>query len=414
MPKYLKNKNCRLCNSKKLNNVFDLNATPPANAFRISKKIKYQTYPLNVNLCLNCKHLQLINIIDPKILFTNYFYTSGVSHVYIKHLKQYANSLIIKYKLNSKKDKVCDIGSNDGTFLKFFKEKKFNILGIEPSKNLSRLANNKLIHTKNEFFGTKFVHKNPKVKDFKIITSNHVFAHIKDIKDFALAVKKILRKDGIFIFEVGYLADVIKNKYFDTIYHEHLDFHHVYSLKKFFESLKMKIIDVERTKAQGGSIRVHVVNLLNDIKENKRVTNFVKLENKMGLSLISTYKKFFKDINKEKNNCLKSIQSKNLLNKKIIGYGAPAKATTFLAFYEIPTNLVKYIIDDSKFKKDLYMPGYDIQIKNFKYLEKANFDYIIIFAWNFNDSIIKKIKTLKKTNNFDIILLLPKLKVIKI
>ena len=213
MPEYFKNKNCRLCNSKKLNNVFDLHATPPANAFRVSKTIKHRKYPLNINLCLNCKHLQLVNIIDPKILFTNYFYTSGVSQVYIKHLKQYANKIIAKYKLDPKKDKICDIGSNDGTFLKFFKEKKFNILGIEPSKNLSKLANKKLIPTKNEFFGTKFINKNTKIKDFKIITSNHVFAHIKDIRDFATAIKKILRKDGIFIFEVGYLVDVIQKNF---------------------------------------------------------------------------------------------------------------------------------------------------------------------------------------------------------
>jgi len=414
MHKYHKNKNCRLCNSRELNNVFNLNSTPPANAFRISKKIKLSTYPLNVNLCLNCKHLQLVNIIDPKILFTNYFYTSGVSKIYIKHLEEYAKKIITKYKLNPKKDKVCDIGSNDGTFLRFFKKKKFNILGIEPSKNLSKIANDKFIKTKNNFFGTKFVDENSKIKNFKVITSNHVFAHIKDIRDFAIAVKKILRKDGIFIFEVGYLADVIKNKYFDTIYHEHLDFHHVFSLKKFFNSLQMKIIDVERTKVQGGSIRVHVVNLENNMKENKRVNNLIKLEKKMGLSLVTTYKKFFKDISKEKNKFLNLINAEKLFNKKIIGYGAPAKATTFLSFYEIPNKLIEFIIDDSKFKEELYMPGYDIQIKNFKFLNKIDFDYIIIFAWNFNDSIVKKIKTLKKNNKFNVILLLPKLKIIKI
>ena len=410
------NSSCRLCNSYKINNVFNLKPTPPANSFRKHTSIRNKKYPLNIFLCLNCKHLQLVNIIDPKILFLNYLYSSGASKVYIKHLKDYANDVIIKYELNNSKDLICDIASNDGTFLKFFKVKGFKVLGVEPAKNLAKIAKNKGVKTKNNFFDINFINLNKKlIKTFKVITANHVFAHLKYINDFVLAVNKLLKDDGIFIFEVGYLIDVLEKKYFDTIYHEHLDFHHLQPLIKFFKKFKMTIINVQRNNTQGGSIRVHVVkncNKLIKLKSNN-IEKIINLEKHKKLSMVKTYKSFFQNIEKQKNNFLKLLQSKKLKNRVIVGYGAAAKATTLLSYYEMPENIIKIIIDDSKIKENYYMPGYDIQIKRFNYLKKINFDYIVIFAWNFSEIIIEKLKTVR-SKNFKIILLFPVVKIISI
>jgi len=413
---YIKNKSCRLCNSLKIKNMFNLQSTPPANSYRKNISIKNKKYPLNVFLCLDCKHLQLVNIINPKILFSNYLYSSGVSNVYLKHLKDYSKDLIRKYRLNQYKDSICDIGSNDGSFLKFFNRIGYKVLGIEPSCNLAKIANNAGIKTINDFLGKKFVNSNKKlIKKFKIITANHVFAHLSNINNFTSAVYKLLRDDGIFIFEVGYLIDVIENKYFDTIYHEHLDFHHLHPLIKFFKIKDMKIVDVKRTNTQGGSIRIHVVkNINNKIKlEYNNIKQILNLENKRKLSIIKTYKLFFRDIQKQKNNFLKLLKDKQLVDKTIIGYGASAKATTLLFYYEIPEDIIKIIIDDSKIKENYFMPGYDIQIKSFNFLHKFNFDYIIIFAWNFNKPIIDKLKTIKN-KKFKVILLFPVVKLLSI
>jgi len=416
MVNYIKNNSCRLCDSSKIKNVFNLKATAPANAFRKNISIINKKYPLNVYLCLDCKHLQLVNIINPKILFSNYLYSSGTSKVYIRHLDNYSKDVIKIYRLDKSKDLICDIASNDGTFLKCFRDKGFTVLGIEPAKNLAKIANKKKIKTKNNFFDNNFVNLNKKlIKKFKIITANHVFAHLKYINNFVLAVNKLLRDDGIFIFEVGYLIDILEKKYFDTIYHEHLDFHHLHPLIKFFNKFNMTIINVQRTNAQGGSIRVHVaknVNML--IKPNlNNIQKILQLENKKKLAMISTYKIFYKNIEKQKNNFLKLLQSKTLKNSIIVGYGASAKATTLLSYYEIPKKTVKIIIDDSKIKENYYMPEYNIQIKRFNFLNKLNFDYIIIFAWNFNEIIIKKLKTIKN-KKFKIILLFPVVKIINI
>ena len=159
----------------------------------------------------------------------------------------------------------------------------------------------------------------------------------------------------------------------------------------------MKIVDVKRTNTQGGSIRIHVVkNINNKIKlESNNIKQILNLENKRKLSIIKTYKLFFRDIQKQKNNFLKLLKDKQLVDKTIIGYGASAKATTLLFYYEIPEDIIKIIIDDSKIKENYFMPGYDIQIKSFNFLHKFNFDYIIIFAWNFSEPIIDKLKTIK-------------------
>ena len=416
MVDYYKNRFCRLCKSRKMRNVFNLNPSPLANAFRKNILIKNKHYPLNIYLCLDCKHLQLVNIVNPKILFSNYLYSSGASQVYIDHLKKYSDSLIIKYDLNNKIDSICDIGSNDGIFLHFFKKKGFKVLGIEPSKNLSTISKKRGIKTKNNFFDSRFVILNKKLlKSFKVITTNHVFAHVKNIQDFTLSVQKLLKDDGIFIFEVGYLADVIKNKYFDTIYHEHLDYHHFQPLKKFFYKFNMKIIYAEKTKTQGGSIRIHVVQKSNRTlsTDYTSINKIIKLENKLQLSKIQTYQVFFQKVQKQKTNFLNLIKYKKLKNKIIIGYGATAKATTFLSFFEMPKNLIKVIIDDSNIKENYFMPGYDIQIKKFDYMYKIKFDYIIIFAWNFSDSIIDKLKKIKN-RKFKIISLFPVVKIFSI
>ena len=416
MINYIKNNSCRLCNSSKISNVFNLKPTPPANSFRKNTLVKNKKYPLNIFLCLNCKHLQLINVIDPKILYSNYLYSSGASNVYINHLEKYSNSLIKKYKLNKSKDLICDIASNDGTFLKFFKLKGFNVLGIEPATNIAKIANKKGIKTKNNFFNNNFLKSNKNlINTFKIITANHVFAHLKYINDFIIAINKLLKDDGIFIFEVGYLVDVLENKYFDTIYHEHLDFHHLHPLIKFFKKFDMKIIEAQRTNTQGGSIRIHVIKNSNKtikIKSNN-IKKILEIEKNKKLSLIKTYKIFFNNIEKTKNKFIKLLKNKKFKNKSIIGYGAPAKATTLLEYYEFPNNIVNIIIDDSKIKENYYMPGYDIKIKRFNFLKKINFDYIIIFAWNFNEIIIKKLKTIKN-KKFKVILLFPVVKIISI
>lgn len=402
-----KKKNCALCNSKNLSLAFDLKKTPLANSYSLkNKKVNY--FPLKVVYCQNCGHLQLQYLVNPKLMFTNYLYVSGTSKVLRKHFYNYAKKILNKFSINKKKDKILDIACNDGTFLDQFKDQKCEKLyGIEPAKNLTKELKNKF-NISNIFFNFE---NSLKIKDkFKIITANNVLAHIPSIRSFVMGVKNILEDNGIFIFEVSYLMDVIKKKTFDTIYHEHMSYHAVTPLISFFKSCGLEIFDLDKVDAQGGSIRIYVANI-NKFKINKsKIDKILRSEKK--IFNVIFYKKYFKTLLDHKKKLLAVLKKIKKENKIIYAYGAPAKLTTFSYFFELNDKIISKVVDDNSLKQGLYTPGKKIRIIPFAELKLSNFDYILISAWNFSESIVKNLR--KSFKNKIIILPFPNIKLIKI
>jgi 2-polyprenyl-3-methyl-5-hydroxy-6-metoxy-1,4-benzoquinol methylase len=405
-------KKCVLCGSKKLKKVIDFNKTPLANSYVNNPKILEKLYPLLCVLCLNCKHLQLKHLIKPKVLFENYLYVSGTSPVHVRHFENYFKRIKKILKLDKSKDKILDIACNDGTFLNFFKKDKFkNVVGIEPAKNLRNLNKIKKIDINTTFFNyeNSFRFKK-KYKEFKVITANNVFAHVPDLKDFALGVKNILSKKGLFIFEVSYIKDVLKKLTFDTIYHEHMSYHALKPLINFFNSINLKVVDFDLVEAQGGSIRVFVGH--KNYKGNYlKIKKQIKIEEKSGLFLTKTYFNYFKKIKVQKKKIRKFIQKNLKKNKIFLGYGAPAKVTTFCHVFGLGKKEIQFIIDDNNLKQNKYTPGKNIKILNFKKIKDIKFDYIIILAWNFAEPIIQKLKKNIKKKKFKVIVPFPNFKI---
>ena len=387
-------KNCVLCKSAKIKEVLNFGKTPLANSYPSKKNVKEIFFPLSCLLCKDCGHLQLKHLVNPNLMFKNYMYVSGTSKVLVEHFKNYFLSIKKKIYLNKFKDKILDIACNDGTFLNFFIKGGFKkVVGVEPAKNLRKLNVEKKIDINSFFFTYKNSFKlKKKYKSFKIITANNVCAHIPDIKDFVLGVKNILDQDGLFIFEVSYLKDVVKKLTFDTIYHEHMSYHSIKPLLSFFESLDMSVLDFDLVEAQGGSIRVYVGHKNQKINI-KKINDQVKMEEKMGLLSEKLFKKFHKRIQKQKKIITKIID-KDIIKKEkfLVGYGAPAKVTTFSHVFNLGSQSIGCIIDDNPLKHKKYTPGKKIKIISFEELKKINFDYIIILAWNFAPSIIKKLR----------------------
>jgi len=233
-----KRKNCRLCNSEKLCLCFKLEPTPPANAFVKKEHLDepQTTFPLDVYFCENCYHVQLLDIVDPKELFENYVYVSGTSSTFVNHFEEYSK-FIIKNYLSGDSSFVVDIGSNDGTLLQFFKKNGCHILGVDPAKKIANNATKNGIETLPLFFDDKVSKMiQDKYGSADVITANNVFAHIDNLTGFITNVRNLLTHNGIFSFEVSYLADVIQKTLFDMTYHEHLSYHSVLSLVPFFES----------------------------------------------------------------------------------------------------------------------------------------------------------------------------------
>ena len=405
---------CRLCKSKKLKKAIDLKKTPLANSFlpkkNFSKKEKF--YPLKVNFCENCNHIQLSHSVFAKSLFERYLYLTNTSKPNRDHFRDYAQKISNRIKDN-KEIKILDVASNDGTFLNFFKNKKFYKLGVDPARNLKKYAQKKGIKQLVLYFNnqtSKFIKS--KYGLFDIITANHVCAHVDDLRSFVEGVKNLLKTDGFFSFEVSYLGDVIKKKTFDIIYHEHLDYHSLKPLVNFFKSLKLEIFDFELVKAQGGSIRIYVshqgAKKINKKKINKQI---LVEKNKYKLFEYISYKKFEKEINKTKDNLIKLIKKIKKEKKSIAGYGAAAKTTTLLNYFGIDNKLIDFIVDDNKLKQGRYTPGTHIPIFNSSYIYKRKPNYIILLAWNYSNFIITQHKKFFKIGG-KFIVPFPKIKTI--
>lgn len=400
--------NCRLCNSSDIVNIFTLEPTPPANHFLLNKK-NQERIPLDVCICKNCNHIQLLEIINPSVLYDNYFYVSSTSKTMIDHLHNSIN-YFIEYLQLKKHDKILEIGANDGVCIKYLLDNGYeNVVGIDPAKNIKNRNNLPIIC---DYFGSTILNELlDKYGKFKFIFGFHCCAHIENIQDVFNTVFNLLEDDGIFVMEVGYFYDVFKNKTFDTIYHEHIDYHTCFALKKYCDNNNLYLFDIKRTNIQGGSIQFFISKNQNMVQKSNNVGKMIIHEKEEGLFDINNLIKWFIDVNKI-GECLNQIlKSFKQNNKKIVGYGASAKSTTFMYQFGLSNHILDYIIDDNIYKLNHYSPGLHIPIKSIKHFENDNIDYILILSWNFTDDIIKKLK--KYTNKyFKIIIPFPNIQII--
>jgi len=384
---------CRSCGGKNLKRILSLGFQPLANNLIKNKKSKFDTYPLELNFCLDCYNVQLSVSVNPKKMFSNYYYLSSTSKSFRSHFEQASKKYFKEFKLN-KQSQIIDIGSNDGVGLLPFKELGIkNLLGIEPAKNLCKISNKKGIKTLNDFLNYKSL-KRIKHKADLILASN-VFAHSDDLKEMGECILKLLLKNGTAIIEVQYLMKTLKDLTFDNIYHEHYNYWSLTSIKNFFDNLGGKIYKAEEINTHGGSLRIYVCKNLNK-KVDKSVSKLLRIEENYGIKKFSTYKIFANKILKIKKNVLNNLKILKNKSNSVIGYGAPAKATTALNFFGISEE-IDFIVEDNKLKHNKFVPGVNIPIYS-KNKIKNNKSPILVLAWNFYSEIKKNNKNL--TNKF--------------
>jgi SAM-dependent methyltransferase len=359
-------------------------------------------FMLDLWRCRPCGHVQLGLAVDPARLFRNYVYVSGTSPSFVKHFEEYAAHLIDQ-DLIQQDQLIVEIGSNDGTLLHQFKKRGYELVcGYEPATKIAEQAwKTYQVRTYADFFNETtasylMLSSASPVSEANLVIANNVFAHVADLQGLTRAVRNILAEDGVFVFEVSYLVDVITKCLFDTIYHEHLDYHSVYPLTQFFVEHGLRLYDVERIDTHGGSIRCYVD------REKRPVTYRVDacLQDEESLGLVpngdSPYdamiamKAFQSRIISLGNVLRGKIDVLRAEGKKIIGYGAPAKATTLMYEFGLTKNDISHIVDDSPWKQGLLTPGLNIPVVPASSLAEIEYDYILILAWNFADNIIAK------------------------
>lgn len=389
---YRRRSDCRLCGQNDFTLVLKLEPTPPANAFVKKKDVdkKQHKFPLDVFFCEKCNHVQLLDIVDPKILFENYVYVSGTSPVFVKHFEDYSHNILTKFHLETN-SLIVDIGSNDGTLLNFFKAAGHRVLGIDPAKKIAKNATKNGIETLPSFFNydfSKFVRE--KYGLASVVTANNVFAHVDELKEFVRGIRNILSPTGIFVFEVSYLVDVIEKTLFDMIYHEHLSYHSIKPLIPFFGLNDLQLVDAWRMNVHGGSIRGFVQHKDGPYLVKNSIQKLVNLEDQMKLNNSQTFKDFSSKINEHKVQFQEFIKKIKFQGKTIAGFGASAKATTLMYHFGIDPETIDFIVDDNPIKQGLFSPGLHIPVFSSKMIYEKKPDYLIIMAWNFAESIIKK------------------------
>lgn len=386
-----KHSDCRLCGSRNLTLVLQLAATPPANAFvaAAARDQEQARFPLDVFFCDECGHVQLCDVVDPAVLFENYVYVSGTSPVFVRHFEDYAEA-VMDFRGSERSGLAVDIGSNDGTLLRFFKNAGFEVLGIDPARDIAAQASADGIETLAEFFSAD---TGRRLRDERgpamVVTANNVFAHIDDLGGVANGVCSLLHDDGLFVFEVSYLVDVYEKTLFDTIYHEHLAYHTVKPLDRFLGDHGLELIRVDRIDTHGGSIRCYAqpvgAKRTRDTSVDARIAN----EAAIGLDRADTLKGFAAQIDSLKAELLNLIEGVRGDGKRLAAFGAPAKATTLMYHFDLGPELVEFIVDDSPLKQGLFSPGMHIPVLPSDALYERRPDYAIVLAWNFAEPIMR-------------------------
>jgi|TARA_R100000742_G_C4279522_1_gene104335 SAM-dependent methyltransferase len=388
-------KSCASCSGRKFDVIYDFGKIPLAGSFpKENKNIEY--FPLKIIKCKKCGLVQTNTLIPPEVLFKDYRYISSVGMQ--KHFNSFADWLIRTQKLTAMSN-VLEFGCNDGPLLEALKYRGIhNTLGVDPATNIVELGRKKSLNILNDFFDYNLARNKEWENKFDLILASNTFAHIENINSVVKGVHYSLKPKGRFIFEVQYLVDLVDKFQFDFMYHEHLFYYTVTSLKTLLSKHNLKIINVESVPIHSGSIRVIATKDTSEFKEEV-VDGFMEVE------------KDYNDLSKFKNSIAKSLNNlktflDNNKDKKIIGYGASGRANVVVGTLDLDESYINYIIDESPERYNRLTSNGKIRILPPSKIGEA--DYILIFAWNFSDMIIEKTKHLK----IPYIIPFPELKVI--
>lgn len=405
---------CRICNDKNLINIIDLKKQYIQGSFE--KENHPQTVktkiPLQLVICKKCSLVQTKHTVSPDALYENYWYKSGVNFTMTDHLLKLAKESKKILKNKNKKIKILDIGCNDGTLLRSF-PKTFIKVGIDPSQIAKKLKSENLTII-NDFFPSKNILLKYKNNKFDLITSIAMFYDIQDPTNFVNNIKNILNENGIWIFELSYLVDMLKLNSYDTICHEHLEYYSITALNYLMKKTDMKIFKIQFNEINGGSIRCYVTHSSNQNYDNKNNLNVIKktLKKEANLKINTTipYKKFFKRIIKikhELNELIRNIKK----NKKIVHiYGASTKGNTIIQWQGINDKIIEFAADRNPQKWGAKTIGSNIKIISEEKSKKMSPDYYLVLPWHFKKEFLKREKFFMN-NGGKMIFPLPKIKI---
>ena len=380
---------CRLCGAELTHTFVDLGMSPLCESYLPAERLDDPEtfYTLHVRLCASCLLVQLPAYVAGEDIFSDYAYFSSYSDSWVAHAKRYADEMTARLGLSAS-SLVTEVASNDGYLLQHFHTAGIPVLGVEPAANVAKAAQAKGIRSVVRFLGPETgeaIAAEYGLAD--LVAANNVFAHVPDIRGFAVGLRALVKDTGLVTLEFPHLLRLIERRQYDTIYHEHYSYLSLLTASRALGAAGLHVVDVDELGTHGGSLRVHARPAGSAGEPTERVKAVLAAEEAAGLHTVTGHDGFAGAVFKIRSDLLSFLLTAKAAGKEVVGYGAPGKGNTLLNHCGVRSDLLAYTVDRSPHKQGMFLPGTHIPIYAPERIAETKPDYVLVLPWNLREEI---------------------------